>query len=210
MIEIVDQDCQTNAPESALFVTALGEICRGPDCILGSLSLCELDKRLGRPHNDADVEAEWERRYRAELTVDEYDFVKKVFARMDAAPSGRWRVYGERTKLGKEVIVLVTEFLELSADDKFWQALLDVKESTEAHLWIMHESKRCEHSWRVGESGKKIPGSDKYGEGHGEMERQVELSWRVENKTPAEVVKLVKRLEKATQKIWNKAGVGVC
>jgi hypothetical protein len=123
---------------------------------------------------------------------------------------GRFRSYAELRQDGSECIVVVTEFIGLVEDEPLWERIQRIRRDTEARLWVMDERNVREHSYRTDEQGEKIPGSDRYGLDHGKLERQVELSWRVEDKTSGEICQLLARLSEQTQEIWDEAGVGVC
>ena len=87
-------------------------------------------------------------------------------------------------------------------DEALWQKVNEVKRDTGAHLWVMDESLNRDTTYR-------FIGSDSYGPNHGKMERQVELSWRIEKLSPGELLDLVTKLEATTQELWKASGVGV-
>jgi hypothetical protein len=165
------------------------------------------------------IEDEWDRRNRANLNANEYAFAQKVFGFQDVAEGGRFRVYGEMRD-GGECIVLVTEFVGFTNDDETWQKILALKQTLKAHLWVMMTDKHLDKYYPArGEEGERktkerVPGRGKgenwfVGPNHGRMERQVELSWRIEGMTPDDVVKLQKRIKRKTARLWREAGVCV-
>ena len=48
------------------------------------------------------------------------------------------------------------------------------------------------------------------GPDHGRMERQVELSWRIERMTPDQLPQFLNKITEISQPLWNESGVGVC
>jgi hypothetical protein len=219
---ILDQGCPTDAPNFDFFVNTEGELCRGSDYLhnVSVVNIGELARQKGidlervwanrksayAKRWEAIIQQEFADRRSETLTVKENLFTEKVFALQGAADFGRFRVYGGIRK-GRDVIVLVTEFLALVSEENIWQQIEVIRKKTKARLWVMTEDTRSDHSYRVHPDGH---GSDKYGPGHGELERQVELSWRIEKLTPTELKAFIKVLKKETQKVWKLAGVGVC
>lgn len=178
---VVDQNCPAPDPQAKFFVTALGEVMRG-DELLGCESSCE---SLGL-ENPAEAR-----------------FVKQVYSYQDTdkvCNSGRWRVYGRIAKNNTKQVVVVTEFQGLLGDESLWRKINKVK--TGARLWVMDESLNRDTTYR-------FIGGDSYGPNHGKMERQVELSWRIEKLSPGGLLDLVTKLETATQELWKASGVGV-
>lgn len=225
MISLKDQDCQTKAPKADFFVNSLGELMRhGQDLPLcGSINCRELAERLGfdwskvcqyrKPSECAEarrwfaaIDAEWETRYKAELSRKEYNFLKKVFAFQKAISDGsRFRVYGEIRK-GKPRIIVVTEFVGFVDDDAYWTRFDAIVKKLKAHVWIMSEdehSDQCIHDYGTPQE-KTVTGVN-----HGRMERQVELSWRIEKLTVPEVKALLVTIRNATRRLWKESGVGV-
>ena len=183
---IVDQDCPAPAPQAKFFVTALGELMRGDDLLAG-----ESD----------------------DLSAAEARFVKQVYSYQDTDKvrnNSRWRVYGRISNNNTRQVVVVTELEGILGDESLWQKVNKVKRNTGAHLWVMDESLNRDHSYRTDPTtNEKIPGSDKYGPNYGKIERQVELSWRIEKLSPGGLADLVTKLETATQELWKASGVGV-
>jgi hypothetical protein len=224
MIALKDQDCQTKAPSADFFVSTMGELMRnGEDLSLcGSINLGELANRLGfdwskvcmyrKPSECAEarrwfaaIDAEWETRYKATLTRKEYNFLKKVFAFQKNVPEGRFRVYGE-IRNGKPRIVVVTEFIGCVEDDAYWTRFDAVVKKLKAHVWIMSEDENTEYSYRL-EGDKKV--DEKFGPNYGKVERQVELSWRIEKLTIPDLKALLVNICNVTRKLWKESGVGV-
>jgi hypothetical protein len=141
-----------------------------------------------------------------DLPTKERRFVRSVYARQDAIPpelGSRFRVYGtQRTPRSKPRCVLVTEFLQFCAEKPFWKELSAAARASGADRWVMHESEHLDKSSTDG--GKTWV----CGTRHGEMERQMELSWPVSNSL-AKFRAQVRRKAKETQRIWDKAGVNV-
>lgn len=224
MIEVKDQGCQTNAPQSALFVTALGEILRGEECLdCSSVDLMKLRKQHGLTFEETDfslsddspaaqrwhqlVEAEFERKRHKDLSEAELEFVNKTYRLQDVVTDDRFRLYGELRRGGDECVVLVTEFRGFCGDDHFWLAFNDIAQSLQAHVWIMREEPHLDHSYLNFGTPEQ---QDVYGPDHGRLERQVELSWRVETISVEALQELKVRIAAATEPFWKKYGVSVC
>lgn len=208
MIEILDQNCQTQAEQAALFVTSNGEVIREKDVLdCSSVNLNEIPEGVS-------VEAEFERKRQKDLNQEELQFVNHVYMVQDCVDFGRFRAYGQLNNDGTETIVVCTEFIGLVEDDELWNEIKETVEKTNAHYWVMSEEPNLEHSWKVYQDGPnkghKIPNSDNYGPNHGKVERQVELSWQVQNLSVPYIKQLITKLKKQTESLWGKAGVGVC
>lgn len=110
---------------------------------------------------------------------------------------GRFRVYGGLHRHAEEnflhaEIVLVTEFCTDSDDKQFWDQLTHLARHTGAGWWTM-DSKRKDR-----------------GNGDVRVVDQVELSWRVEALPKEVFAQLYLYLRSQTEKLWQRAGVGVC
>lgn len=225
-VTVKDQDCPTNATNADFFVSSMGELNRGREFMMevNSLDAAELARRLGfdwnkvclyvRANSNAEarrwfaaIDAEWERLYRQNLTKKEHNLVKKVLSYQECVSEvyDRFRVYGE-LRNGKHRIVVVTEFIGFIDDDDYWTRFNAMVKKLKASIWIMQERDYLNHWWDLVD-GKQT--TEHFGENHGRMERQVELSWRIERLTIPEMKALMVRIRNATQKLWNESGVGV-
>lgn len=218
-----DQGCQTNATKAPLFVNSEGEVFRRDQTVISSVNVTDVGRRHGLTEDqiikggkklDAAIAAEFERLRQKELSKRERKFVDHVDAVRDCTDFGRFRAYGQLNRRS-ELIVVCTEFIGIVEDKQLWANIEAMIEQTQAHYWVMSEEPNSEHSWRVypdghKKAGQKIPGSDKYGKNHGKMERQVELSWQVQDLSIPEVKRLLRKLRRQTDKVWPEAGVGVC
>lgn len=215
-----DQGCATNAPEADFFINSEGECSRNDVLISGSLDMHEVCQRYGfnwsevchlMPEDNSDLakrwrkanEDAWEDHYQTTFTKREYDFSKKVFEFMRLANFGRFRVYGEM-KDGKENIVVVTEFQAFVDQTDFWDRLKERAVQLHARIWIMREEphmnqfkRRDQMEWQ-------------YGPDHGRLERQVELSWQIQDKSPVAFKRFLGRIRKLTNELFTEQGVGVC
>jgi hypothetical protein len=114
--------------------------------------------------------------------------------------------------------VPVTEFCWWCHDEPFWQGLKDKTGRLRGHVWIMSERPHLDrYAPPRGIKGETVLATLTEegqhwatGPHHGRKERQVELSWRIERLSYVELRRLVGRLKRATQPLWERAGVGVC
>lgn len=186
--------------EYPLVATSLGEVLQNGAEIAGSVNLVQLDRELGRPHTQSDVDAWFVETVEA-AAPEHLAFVQRVW-QMQAVSDSRFRVYGGVFDDGP-LIKLVTEFTAWVDDESFWSLLCRtalrlggcvVEMCVDAHLDKMKPfgAKR----WT-------------YGPNHGRPERQVEIAWDVTAKTDDELADLVKRAKEGTQALWEAAGVRV-
>lgn len=181
---IVDQNCQTNAPTAKLFVSSEPEI------------WCN-DVLLAQPDDVRGLCAAYQ------------SFIKKIERCQSLAGFSRFRVYGEIRQDDQHCMVLVTEFRRWKDDDEFWNQLGFIRDSTEAHTWIMEDAKETQHyPAYTNEEDQSLP--DSFGPNHDREYLQVELSWRIEAMNYKEIQSLIERLKVATDQVWEESGVGVC
>lgn len=181
MLDFIDQGCQTDGDRARFFVTALGELFRD-------------GQPLGCSPADLDP-----------LSAEERAFDRKVCALQEAAEDGRFRVYGEIRQGGVECIVLVTEFRDFCDDASFWSVLAEMAAELQAHVWFMEDE--VPHL----DQFKHTEDEDwQYGPRHGDPQRQVELSWRIEQLSVPEMLALQERIKKVTEPAWQQHGVAVC
>jgi hypothetical protein len=169
------------------------------------------------------VDHEFERQARTELTAPEYDLYAEI-VRLQKVDNGRWRVYGgmkgknQLAAAKNPSINLVTEFKEFTDGgdtphgvkcSEWWKRLYALGAKLGAQVSTLDEGKELEHSYRTDDQGKKIPGSDKYGENHGRPYRQVEMIWEIKGRTLEEVQAMIADLDEKLQALWEEAGVGV-
>jgi len=179
---IVDQGCQTDPTTALAFVSSC------PEWFI----------------NDEVFEGRVE-----EAPENLQPFFQKMEEIQRAVLNGRFRTYGELRPDGSECIVLVTEFKEYDENPNFLEQVANIQQATNAHLWIMEENYEIEHSWRgTDEKGNRI--EERFGPNHGKPYKQIELSWRVEDKTPEQIRLFADQLAKNTESLWKSTGVGVC
>lgn len=227
MIPVNDSGCQTEANVADFFVGSEGELARKGVYLseVSSMNISDLANRLGfswekvcqyrTGKENAEArrwakaqEDEWERLYREHLTKKEYNFVRKVFEFQKNVDFGRFRVYAEIRK-GHPRIILCTEFIQFCDEDDFWTEFNTLAKALKANVWVMREAEHLDHSYRVNpDNNQKY--DEHFGVNHGRMERQVELSWRVEKMPIAEFREVLIGLRKQTQELWDLSGVGVC
>ena len=168
---IKDQGCQTYAPNAVAFVSSCPEWFIGDDVFDGEAKDAPYICRA---------------------------FFRKMERFQNAKHDGRFRTYGELRPDGSECIVLVTEFREFDSETEFWKQVEEVQAATKAHLWIMDEGYEIDHSWKSQYAkGNRV--GEKLGPNHGRPYKQVELSWRIESMTVAQVVKLAESMAQATE-----------
>jgi hypothetical protein len=221
---LVCQGCQTDAPNSVLFINSGGEIFRGDELVISSVNMRYIADKYGvdalgargtaagEAVQDA-VQAEFAALEIELLSPREVCFARKVKRITKLTDFGRFRAYGQLDYAGgvfSECIVVCTEFCTLVEDAAYWELVEQVVRDTQAHYWVMDERAHLDRSCRVDDAGGIIPGSERIGPDHGKLERQIELSWRVENLSMAEIVTLLQSKADETQPIWESAGVGVC
>lgn len=224
-VAVADQTCPTRATTADFFVNSMGELCRNGSDIsdLGSINIKDLAERLGfdwsvvcmyRKGKDkhalarrwfAAIKAEWDSLYKGHLSRKEQHFRQKVEDIQTICPEGRFRAYGE-IRNGKPRIVIVTEFIGFVDDDAYWTRFNRMVDDLKANVWIMSED---EHSDQVIHNYGTPQQKTITGKNHGRMERQVELSWRVEAKSIPEVQELIRKISKRTYRLWKESGVGV-
>ena len=201
-----------NLPRPDFFVSAIGEMFRGEELLDCSyLTLPDVGKKAGLEWTGNIDSEEWkaaiksaeDEKMAAELIPTEIAFVR-LRDSFDDVSSSRWRVYGG-IYAGTPQLFLVTEFCELIEDKEFWIELYKTVEALKATVWVMREDEHLDHSWKT-DAGNTY---EVFGPNHDKLERQVELSWRIEDKTPEEVRVLVTALAEGTQKYWERAGVSV-
>ncbi len=216
--------CLCDATKADLFITSLGEVLRKNQLIpdLGSIDakkLCEdnkLDWRevcliqgketspLAKQWKKI-LDKEWRKRRSENLSKSENKFADHVDKLQAKYTEGRFRVYGQIYR-HRQTIVLVTEFVELVSCDSLWEKILEVSRDTRANIWVMREDPRldCVTHDKGTAQEKTI-----YGPGHGELERQVELSWRIESLANSQMESFFKTIKKKTNEIWKLSGVNV-
>lgn len=225
MLSLKDQRCPVDAPTADFFVSSLGELERHGRFLreCGSINLRELAERRGfdwlvvRTYRKPDeceearrwfavVEMEWRQVYAATLSLKEHAFLDRVLAfQRVVRDNGRFRVYGEIRK-GRPRISVVTEFINDTENEKYWEALVAVAKSLKARVWIMHESRNTSESWREVD-GQLI--DHKYGPNYGKIERQVELSWRIERLSIPGFRHFLAKIRNGTRRLWKEGGVCV-
>lgn len=206
---------------------------------LGSINLSDLAKEKGFDwqkvcrYNDPgegeeaarwfkSIDEKWDELYAEYLSEEERRFVRKVHQFQSLVDFGRFRVYGEIKPGGEECIVVVTEFIGFCDDDAVWLNINAVKDKTQAHLWVMREEPHLHKYYPAnGDEGEREtdellnmtdrPADAKWfaGKNHGRMERQVELSWRIEMMTTMGFKRFLRRIKRETDAIWPEAGVGI-
>ncbi len=178
---IIDQGCQTNAPEAKLFVSSEPEYFYGNLLLENTEGLCE-----------------------------EYQsFINKLSRAAAIAGFSRFRCYGEIRQSGEHCMVMVSEFRSWKDDDEFWKQLQTVIDLTEAHVWVMEDRKENQHYGSyTDEEGYHV--RDSYGPNHDREYLQVELSWRIEKMNYRQIEAFAERLTAATEQVWEESGVGVC
>lgn len=195
-----------------LFVTALGEVLENGACIpeLCSVNLRDLlgpefyklpDDVLSRK-----TDAEFERRYRKLLTPAEHGFVSWVLKYQKHAPAGRFRVYGELSTNGRRRIWLVTEFREAVENRGQWERIEAARKQSGAVEDTLTEYENTEH-WQTTDADGKT--TEHFEPNYGKVERQVEFSWRIEGMSVPTLKRLISRVSKQTQEIWQHNGVSV-
>jgi hypothetical protein len=234
LVKVESDECQTDAGASKFFVNSGSEMFRNGDyLVLSSMDISELARRKGFDwltvchYNNANeseeakrwfdaIAEEWEVLYKKYLDKSEYAFAKKVLAFQEVVDFGRFRVYGALMNEGDslagkgtsgERIVVVTEFMDFVNNNDLWSKVLEIKKSTDAKLWVMSEEGHSDHC--IKNYGKPTQ-EDVFGPRHGEMERQVELSWRIENMSIEDFKNFLKTITEATEPIWSTGGVGIC
>lgn len=191
------------------FVTAMGELLRDDEVLGNTINLKELSVKAGiefsypeTPEWRQAIRNEFEEWEKENLTETERLFANKVFEFQENLNSSRCRVYGWIEESEKQVIILVTEFLEF-VDSENWTEIYEIGKALEATVNTM-----CEHPHL---NSKSLDNGITWIEGpnHGRMERQVEFSWSIQGLTIEEAVTFKELVEKLTQPIWEKCGVGV-
>ena len=212
-------------------VNSLGECIRTKDGKddwlpeMGSLDISELSQRLelspGVWPSKEEIRYEWDRRAHQWLRRHELEFYKHVIGlQKRIVDDGRVRIWGKMDPDRTWHVRLVTEFKELSDNVDFWRraelavSRLQESFSGKVELYTLVEQEQVEHSYTQDGSGKKVPGSDRYGKNHGKMMRQVEIAMdlgRTSLKTAVGRAKTAKeQLTTATEDLWREAGVAVC
>jgi len=178
---IVNQDCPCNAQLALAFVSSFPEWFIGEEVLDGLM----------------------------ELVPSEFKpFFQKMEKCQELIHNERFRCYGEVSADGSHVMVLVTEFKHFITETEFWRKVEQVRIATNAHLWVIEESRNTDQNWRL-----QPDGTTKYEEGfaanHGRMERQVELSWRIEKLSYQQITELAGSMAAATQELWEASGICV-
>jgi hypothetical protein len=211
-----------------LHINSIGEVHRH-GVYLRSVSTCNLlqvaeANDLDWPPADPVLDTatpEWReairRHFEAERFLHLNDAERALLAKVSllqevTAQLSRWRIYGHLDMFGKETIDLSTEFEALVAEEDFWarvDELVSVGEN--CSLRVMDERRRVDHCWKAEDTPPfaKIEGSDVYGPGHGEMERQVALDWNVTSLGQHGLLQLIVTLDDITQELWEERGVAV-
>lgn len=236
-VEIVERNCGLDARTASFFINSLGEMMRVTESIEGLDSLdirqladdkgfdwdrvCQynsnwqLNETLSADQKDEasrwhkTIEDEWQRLQAEHLTPHENAFVNKVceLSRIvDESHGGRVRIYGQIAD-SKEMIVAVTEFIGFCDDDEFWTQFNQTVDRLDAFVWVMREEPCNEESSTLDENMNVV--EKKFGPNHGRMERQVEVSFRVDYLTIEHFRGFLEKLCKETQELWNKNGVNV-
>lgn len=177
---IVDQHCQCNAPEARAFVSSYPEFFVANEPV---------DSETNNVPKEFDA------------------FFGKMDRCQQTVHNSRFRCYGEVRPDNSHCMVLVTEFREFKDNEEFWRNLEAVQRATEAHVWIMEDD--VENERYAEYDGGGLVG-ETYGPNHGRPFMQVELSWRIEKLSYVEIKELSDRMDVATHKLWESAGVGVC
>lgn len=214
---MIDQNCPLNATTAKIFVNALGEVWKNNQIVDLSIDLRELAEANNLDwnvvchykHKDPSKQArQWRKLIEAkqeanlsDLEPHEKDFVKKVYGLQTRYETGRFRVYAEIRQNNEQAIVLVTEFQAFLENAEFWQNLDETAKNLKAHVWFMREEPHNDKFMKFGDTEWQ------YGENHGKMERQVELSWRIEDLNTRQITALRNKIKAATEQLQEQ---GVC
>lgn len=137
------------------------------------------------------------------LSPKELLTVRRTHRIQDAVNDSRFRVWlGE-----KHVIWLTAEFIYFSDEKDLEKGIRWLACQLGARVFLMIEHPHLDHSWRVDGAGKKIKATERYGEDHGRMEKQIEFAWAVYTVAEARVLK--RQMKRATQQLWANYGVNV-
>ena len=117
---------------------------------------------------------------RRELSPEEYRLMRN-WRRLSEATTDLFRVQARIRKdyQGNRYheIALTTEVKERVKFGKYWNRVYDFALATNAKIEWEYTDKELQHSWKVDDDGKKIPGSDVYGKDHGKLFRQAGIVW---------------------------------
>lgn len=186
--------------EYPLVVTALGEVLQNDAEIAGSVDLSQLDRELGRPHTQSDVDAWFVKT--VEAAVPEHlAFVQRVW-QMQSVNNSRFRIYGGVFSDGP-LVKLVTEFAGWVDDEAFWALLYRTAMRLGGCVVRLCTTDHLDKMKPFGASRWT------YGPNHGRPELQVEIAWDVTGMDDDALAALVAKASEGTQSLWEAAGVGV-
>lgn len=133
-------------------------------------------RKLTQRHFDLYFKAE----EKAKLSEREYALMQN-WHRLSQTTSALFRIQARIREdyRGNQIdeITLTTEVIELARVETYWNDVYAFALDTNARIEWESTSKNIEHSWRTNPDGSKIPGSDKYGDRYGKLERQVGIVW---------------------------------
>lgn len=135
-----------------------------------------------------------------DLTPTERELVELATKFITDRNTGRIRVY-----INQGIIIVSTEFRRINADKKTWKMIYRCASKCFANINVIDQSPNVDHSWQDGPDGNKI--NEKFGPYHGMIETQVDVHIPIPNPTSKKIKKAIARLEKATEPIWEIAGI---
>ena len=236
----------------SFLVNTLGEVYRGEEYVMGDLAVVDVArvaltppefvvwKKLGMRSKrfaqrnarvDREFSLEFERAARQQLSPQEY-VVYQQLRTLQVCNGSQFRTYGGLRDDGKPYVVMVCEFIQFVANEKFWLDLNRLAKKLGAAIATMATRKHLDsrgslvkgkklaslHAELLAEGRKLVnkgkPDEHGYvwstGPGHGRLERQVEMIWNVTKlKTVTEITDLQISLRPAVDEFWKTAGLGV-
>ncbi len=184
-------------------VNSIGEIDGNGEhmSVCSSVDLGALNEKLGRKHTQADVDKEFDDRYRENLTAFEYGVVKGIGV-LQELNNAFARVWGGAID-NKVIFNMSIEFRLFDDDVEGWKA---IRKWIRQHGGIENEMDHCTHLDKSKPAGAK---RWVYGKDHGRWKTQIDVIWDVTHMTRAEVEALMKKLRASCSTLWERYGVGV-